>query len=110
VKASVGHVVDLPKSKLGVDVDAGFAPDYHVIPGKTKVLAEIKAAAAKITWRFITPDYQGSALAEGDLPNSARMACSASLGGPTRRYCEYNVRSCMEKLTNKRRPSKSYWE
>ncbi len=34
VKAPVGHVVDLPKSKLGVDIKNGFAPDLRVIPGK----------------------------------------------------------------------------
>ena len=38
VKASVGHVVDLPKSKLGVDIENDFKPEYHVIHGKTKVL------------------------------------------------------------------------
>ena len=35
---SVGHVVDLPKSKLGVDVKDGFKPEYHVIAGKAKVI------------------------------------------------------------------------
>src|SRR5712691_9694448 len=44
VKASVGHVVDLPKSKLGVDIDKDFAADYHVITGKAKIVADIKAA------------------------------------------------------------------
>ena len=38
VKASVGHVVDLPKSKLGVDVKKNFAPDFHVIQAKKKLL------------------------------------------------------------------------
>src|SRR5438093_502319 len=38
VKASVGHVMDLPKSKLGVDVEKDFKPEYQVIHGKTKVL------------------------------------------------------------------------
>jgi DNA topoisomerase-1 len=33
VKASVGHVIDLPKSKLGVDIENGFAPEYTVIRG-----------------------------------------------------------------------------
>ena len=36
VKASVGHVVDLPKSKLGVDVKKNFAPDFHVIRRRKK--------------------------------------------------------------------------
>src|ERR671934_855034 len=47
VKASVGHVKDLPTSKLGVDIEKGFAPDYVAIKGKAKVLSEIKRAAKK---------------------------------------------------------------
>ena len=39
VKASVGHVVDLPKSRLGVDVTKGFAAEYQVIQGKAKIRA-----------------------------------------------------------------------
>ena len=39
VAPSVGHVVDLPKSKLGVDIKKGFAPDYQIIPAKAKVVA-----------------------------------------------------------------------
>src|SRR3990172_3113970 len=45
VKASVGHIVDLPKSKLGVDIKKGFAPDFHVIPAKKKVIEELRRAA-----------------------------------------------------------------
>ena len=45
VMPSVGHVVDLPKSKLGVDIEHDFAPDYVVIKGKEKVIGEIKSAA-----------------------------------------------------------------
>src|SRR5258706_635456 len=45
VKASVGHVMDLPKSKMGVDVEHGFAPQYVVIPGKGKIISEIKKSA-----------------------------------------------------------------
>ena len=45
VKASVGHIKDLPKNKLGVDVEGGFAPQYAVIPGKVKVVKELKSAA-----------------------------------------------------------------
>ena len=45
VKASVGHVVDLPKSKLGVDIKNDFKPDYAVIHGKSKVIDELKKAA-----------------------------------------------------------------
>ena len=38
VKASVGHIKDLPTSKLGVDIEAGFEPTYQVIKGKAKIV------------------------------------------------------------------------
>ena len=38
VKASVGHVMDLPKSKMGVDIERGFKPHYEIVKGKEKVL------------------------------------------------------------------------
>src|SRR5262245_11341977 len=44
VLASVGHVKDLPKSKMGVDIENAFAPEYVPIRGKGKVIAEIKKA------------------------------------------------------------------
>lgn len=47
VKASVGHVIDLPKTKLGVDLENGFEPEYTVIRGKKKVLTELMSAARK---------------------------------------------------------------
>src|SRR5688572_27699689 len=46
VKASVGHVRDLPKSELGVD-EVTFLPKYEVLEGKEKVVSELKAAAKK---------------------------------------------------------------
>jgi DNA topoisomerase-1 len=45
VVASMGHVRDLPKSKLGVDVDEGFEPSYEVIASRKKVLKELKDEA-----------------------------------------------------------------
>ena len=45
VKASLGHVKDLPKKDLSVDVEKGFEPHYEVIEGKKKLIAELKAAA-----------------------------------------------------------------
>ena len=45
VVASMGHVRDLPKSKLGVDVEDGFEPSYEVIASRKKVLKELKDAA-----------------------------------------------------------------
>ncbi len=45
VKASVGHIKDLPKSKLGVDIEHDFEPHYAVIPAKLKVVRELRDAA-----------------------------------------------------------------
>jgi hypothetical protein len=59
----------------------------------TAAKADVKNATATIIQRLMEPEYQGSAFAESVLPNSARMACSASFGVPIRRYCEYDVRS-----------------
>lgn len=46
VKASMGHVRDLPKSKIGVDIDGGFTPNYQPIKGKEEIISELKKAAA----------------------------------------------------------------
>jgi DNA topoisomerase-1 len=65
VKASVGHIKDLPKSKLGVDPKKGFAPDYQVIPAKTKVIEELKKAAKLVPDLYLAtdPDREGEAIA-----------------------------------------------
>src|SRR5437588_1613539 len=65
VKASVGHVMDLPKSKIGVDVENGFQPVYEVIDAKKKVVAELKAAAkgAQLILLATDPDREGEAIA-----------------------------------------------
>ena len=66
VKASVGHVMDLPKSKIGVDIENGFEPVYEVIEAKKKVVAELKAGR---------PDT---------LPDDRRAGCEGvrGAGGP----------------------------
>ena len=56
VKASVGHVKDLPKKKMGIDIEHGFQPEYVVIETKQKVLAEIKEAALSVHKIFLAPD------------------------------------------------------
>ncbi|OFZ21071.1 MAG: hypothetical protein A2X94_06995 [Bdellovibrionales bacterium GWB1_55_8] len=65
VKASVGHIKDLPKSKLGVDPDKGFEPDYQLIPTKTKVMAELKKASESVPLLYLAtdPDREGEAIA-----------------------------------------------
>ena len=64
VIASMGHVRDLPKSKLGVDVDDGFEPSYEVIASRKKVLKELKDAAKERDDIFIAtdPDREGEAI------------------------------------------------
>ena len=47
VMASMGHIRDLPKSKLGVDIDAGFVPDYQPIKGKEEIIATLQKAASE---------------------------------------------------------------
>src|SRR5262249_47178208 len=58
-------VVDLPKSKLGVDIEHDFKPEYHVIPGKTKVIEGIKQAAKGKDNIYLAtdPDREGEAIA-----------------------------------------------
>jgi DNA topoisomerase I len=65
VKASVGHVVDLPKSKLGVDIEHDFQPDYQVIHGKAKIIAELRKAAKDKENIYLAPDpdREGEAIA-----------------------------------------------
>src|SRR5262245_15466389 len=64
VKASLGHVKDLPKKDLAVDVDNDFTPVYEVIEGKRKLIAELKAEAKKADSIFLAadPDREGEAI------------------------------------------------
>ncbi|MCC7009909.1 MAG: type I DNA topoisomerase [Acidobacteria bacterium] len=64
VIASMGHVRDLPKSRLGVDVDGGFQPEYVVLPDRQKVLKELKDAtkAAEQVYVATDPDREGEAI------------------------------------------------
>ena len=65
IKASVGHVKDLPESRLGVDIENGFVPHYQVIKGKATILKEIKKAAEKAESIYLAtdPDREGEAIA-----------------------------------------------
>jgi DNA topoisomerase I len=64
VKASMGHVMDLPKKDLGVDVNKGFKPTYISIPSKKGVIQELKTAAAKADAIYLAadPDREGEAI------------------------------------------------
>jgi DNA topoisomerase-1 len=65
VKASVGHVRDLPKSTLGVDVTADFTPRYLTIKGKGDIIKDLKAAAKSASEVYLAtdPDREGEAIA-----------------------------------------------
>jgi DNA topoisomerase-1 len=65
VKASVGHVRDLPPKRLGVDLRDGFTPEYIVIRGKAKVLDELRASAKRAGKIYLAPDpdREGEAIA-----------------------------------------------
>ena len=65
VRATVGHLRDLPTRELGVDVEKGFEPKYVTIKGKTKTLSELKKAAKTASTIFLAtdPDREGEAIA-----------------------------------------------
>ena len=65
IKATYGHIKDLPKSTLGVDVEEGFKPHFHILKGKSKVVDEIKKAGKDAERILIgsDPDREGEAIA-----------------------------------------------
>jgi DNA topoisomerase-1 len=64
VKSSLGHIKDLPRKHLGVNVEKGFEPTYFVISGKTKVVSELRRAAnhAEAIYLAADPDREGEAI------------------------------------------------
>ncbi|MBX6422865.1 type I DNA topoisomerase [Thermosulfurimonas sp. F29] len=98
VCASVGHVKDLPKSRLGVDVENGFEPEYEIIRGKKKVLEEIRKLARKVNEVYLgpDPDREGEAIA-WHIAEELRP-----LGKPVRRLLLYELtaRGIREALQN----------
>ncbi len=76
VKASMGHIMDLPKKELGVDVEHGFRPTYISIPSRKEVIADLKSAAKKADAVYLAadPDREGEAICQHlhDLLNSSK--------------------------------------
>ena len=64
VKASMGHLRDLPKSRMGVDLEHGFTPEYIPVRGKEALIKELKAAAAQADTVYLAtdPDREGEAI------------------------------------------------
>jgi DNA topoisomerase-1 len=65
VRATIGHVRDLPEKKMGIDIENGFEPEYVTIPGKEKTVADLKSAARDSREIFLAtdPDREGEAIA-----------------------------------------------
>jgi len=65
VKASIGHIKDLPAKEIGVDVENNFTPQYVVIPGKEKIIKELKKASREADTVLLAPDpdREGEAIA-----------------------------------------------
>jgi len=65
VEATMGHIKDLPKSKLGVDIDHNFAPDYEVVPKRKETIEKLKdeSQKAKVIFLASDPDREGEAIA-----------------------------------------------
>jgi DNA topoisomerase-1 len=65
VKASMGHVRDLPKRKLGLDVADGYKPSYEIVPTKKETVGELKRAASKsgLVYLATDPDREGESIA-----------------------------------------------
>jgi DNA topoisomerase-1 len=64
IKSSFGHIRDLPKKGIGVDIEHDFEPTYEISPDKKKVVAELKKAAKGTTvWLASDPDREGEAIA-----------------------------------------------
>src|ERR1700690_2476017 len=65
IVASMGHVMDLPKSTLGIDIEKDFKPDYQQMPDKKKTISELKAAgkSAENVILATDPDREGEAIA-----------------------------------------------
>src|SRR5689334_2454750 len=81
VKASLGHIKDLPKRDLAVDVENGFEPRYEVIEGKRKLISELKQTAKNVEDIYLAadPDREGEAICYhlqeelGDKKNGPRI-------------------------------------
>ncbi|MGK5095503.1 type I DNA topoisomerase [Deltaproteobacteria bacterium TL4] len=99
VKASIGHVKDLPKDELGVDIENDFAPKYEVMPDKNKVIKELRKDAKSVESIYLAsdPDREGEAIA-------AHLAeeLQKNFKGPIHRVLLYEItkKSILETFEN----------
>ncbi len=92
VKATVGHVMDLPEKKLGIDIEHNFEPEYVAIAGKEKTLADLKAAARLSSTVYIAtdPDREGEAIA-WHVARQLRTRGGAGADVPIRRVLFHEI-------------------
>ena len=106
VKASVGHVKDLPEKELGVEKEKNFEPTYVVIPGKEKIIRELKAASKKAEKIYLAPDpdREGEAIAyhiAAELAGKGKKAAEEADGKLFRiTFHEITERAVKEALKN----------
>ena len=93
VKASMGHVRDLPKSKIGVDIEGGFVPDYQPIKGKEEIIEELTQAARKSDKVYLAtdPDREGEAIS---------WHLKEMLGLPEDKTCRVTFNEITKKVVN----------
>ena len=65
IKASMGHIIDLPRNRIGIDIKNDFKPNYVTIPNKEKVIKELKEGLEKTDKIYLAtdPDREGEAIA-----------------------------------------------
>ena len=107
VKASMGHVRDLPKSQLGVDPKKNFKPKYVVTPTKKKVLDDLKKAAEKADTLYVAtdPDREGEAIGwhlAQELPIQKKNVYRITFNEITQRAVQRRVRRTRAASTSRR--------
>src|SRR5678815_2663379 len=93
VRATIGHVRDLPEKKIGIDIENGFEPEYVTIPGKEKTVADLKSAAKDSREIFLAtdPDREGEAIAW-----HVAQQIKSKNGAPVRRVLFHEItRDCL---------------
>ncbi|MCX8030139.1 MAG: type I DNA topoisomerase [Thermodesulfovibrionales bacterium] len=100
IKASIGHVMDLPSNELGVEVDNNFKPHYVVIPGKEKVLNELRRFAKNVESVYLAtdPDREGEAIAYHIAEEIKRTKKSKKIYRIT--FHEITERAVLESIKN----------
>ena len=101
VKATVGHIKDLPENELGIDIEHGFKPLYGVMGGKTRVLQELKKASQGMTRIYLAPDpdREGEAIAwhvREELDGDNRRFYRVLINELTRRGVQEAIRDAGE--------------